>query len=293
MKYRSIPHVAVLVSAILSHAAPGVAVQAGCEIPFRLEGHLIVVEASVARTSGLRFMIDTGATGSVVDKKVIKALGLKPLPGESRLAALGQEVTKADRFRIPMVRIGPVCATLYCPEADLSGLGVDGIIGLDLLREQTWLPGCEANEAIKSGSFTIDFETRRLRFGLQQQLKCTIPLESPNPEIIVVAMFQGHPLRLAVDTGSHAIVLYNESQLGWLQIRVLLQRARFQMLGRMGEGKQVVLPDMELGNLRWTNPSGMLLDRPNQAKDGLLSVRQLGLKVVHFDFERNLMSWRK
>ena len=145
-------------------------------------------------------MIDTAATGSVVDKKVIKALGLKPLPGESQIVALGR-VTKANRFRIPMVRIGPVCATLYCPEADLAGLGVDGIIGLDLLRQQTWLPGCETNEVIKSGSFTIDFETRRLRFGLPQQLEHTVPLEASNPEIIVVAMIQGRPLRLAVDTG--------------------------------------------------------------------------------------------
>ena len=50
---------------------------------------------------------------------------------------------------------------------------------------------------------------------------------------------------------------------------------------------------MELGNSRWTNPSGILVDLPNQAKDGLLSLWQLGLQIVHFDFEQNLMSWKK
>ena len=50
---------------------------------------------------------------------------------------------------------------------------------------------------------------------------------------------------------------------------------------------------MELGNSRWTNPSGILMDLSIEAKDGLLSVRQLGLKIVHFDFERNVMSWKR
>jgi hypothetical protein len=81
--------------------------------------------------------------------------------------------------------------------------------------------------------------------------------------------------------------------MGWLDPRVMLQSARFFQVGGRGGGKQVILPDMELGNSRWTNPSGILMDLPNEAKDGLLSVRQLGLKIVHFDFERNLMSWKK
>ncbi len=67
----------------------------------------------------------------------------------------------------------------------------------------------------------------------------------------------------------------------------------YQILGAIGRGKQVILPDIELGNSRWTNPTGILLDLPNQAKDGVLSVWQLGLQIVHFDFERKLMSWNK
>ena len=81
--------------------------------------------------------------------------------------------------------------------------------------------------------------------------------------------------------------------MGRIEPRVMLQSARFYRVGGTGGGKQVILPDMELGNSRWTNPSGILMDLPNQATDGLLSVKQLGLKIVHFDFERNLMSWKK
>jgi len=237
-------------------------------------------------------MIDTAAMGSVVDKKVIKEIGLMQLPGESQIVTLGQ-VNKANRFLIPMLRIGPVFAALPCREADLANLGVDGIIGVDLLRQQTRLARCGTNEVIKSGSFTIDFETRKLRFGLQQQLENRVPLEAPNPQIVVVAMIQGRPLRLAVDTGTYTIVLYKESQMGWLRPMMTLQSERFSMLGGMGRGKVVLMPGMELGNSRWTSLSAILLDLPDQTKDGLLSVMQLGLKILHFDFECNLMSWKK
>jgi len=292
MKNRSISYAALLVPAFLSYAALGFAGQTACEIPFRFQGHLIVVEVSIGRTSELKFMIDTAATGSVVDKKVIKALGLKPLPGESQIVASGR-VTKANRFGVPMLRIGPVFATLPCHEADLGGLGIDGIIGLDLLRQQIPLARCETNEVIKSRSFTIDFKTRRLGFGLQQQLEHTVPLESRNPQMIVVAMIQGRPLRLAVDTGTHTIVLFKESQLGWLRPMAMLQSERFYRLGGTSRGKQVVLPPLELENSRWTDLSGILVELKDQPKDGLLSVKQLGLKMLHFDFERNLMSWKK
>jgi hypothetical protein len=39
--------------------------------------------------------------------------------------------------------------------------------------------------------------------------------------------------------------------------------------------------------------SGIAVNLPEQAKDGLLPITKLGLKIVHFDFESNLMSWNK
>ncbi len=294
MKNRPLSYVAILVSAALFRAVPAQSGQAECEIPFRSDGHLIVVEASVGNKDGIKFMIDTAATHTVVDRKVLKALGLEQMSGESQIVALGRD-SKARQFHLPRLQIGPVYTMLqlHCAEADLSGLGVDGIIGADLLRQQTWLASCDTSEVIKSNSFTINFKTRKLYFGVRQQLEHTVPLETSYPEIIVVAMMQGHPLRLAVDTGSYTIVLYKESQMRWLEARIISPGATYQLLGRMGSSKQVILPDMELGSARWTNPSGILLDLSNQEKDGLLSLRQLGLQIIHFDFERNLMSWNK
>ena len=35
------------------------------------------------------------------------------------------------------------------------------------------------------------------------------------------------------------------------------------------------------------------VERHGLAGDGLLSVIQLGPKIIHFDFERNLMTWKE
>jgi hypothetical protein len=292
MKNRSIAFGAVMVSALLSHPSLGFAGKEGCEIPFRWHGHMIVAEASIGGMSGLKLMIDTAATGSVIDKKVVKALALVPLPGVAQIQASGQ-LTKSHRYRIPMLRIGPVYAAMDCHEADLGALAVDGIIGLDLLRQPGRLVDCKTNEYVKGSSFTIDFKTRRLHFGLHQQLEHSLPVEPWNPEVIVLTVIEGHPVRLAVDTGADTLVLYKGSKMTWLESMATLQCAKFSLLGGMNRGRQALLRNVELENSRWSSLSGILIDQPNQAKDGLLSVTQLRLKILHFDFDGNLMSWRK
>lgn len=39
--------------------------------------------------------------------------------------------------------------------------------------------------------------------------------------------------------------------------------------------------------------NAMLLSLPEPATDGVLAIVPLGLKLLHFDFERNIMSWEK
>jgi hypothetical protein len=249
MKTRSISHAAFLVSAFLSHAALGLARQPGSEIPFRFQGHMIVVEASIGSTNRLRFMIDTAASSSLVDRKAVKALGLEKLPGELRVVALGR-ITKAKQINIAMLRLGSVSASLHCYEADLSGLGVDGILGLDFLRHQAALASGGSSGEAQSWSFTIDFADRKLRFGVRQQLEHMIPMAVSSSRIIVEGTIQGHPLRLAVDTGSYTMVLFKESKMNWLESRMTLDGPKFFRLGGMSQGKSVVLPDLGLGNSR-------------------------------------------
>jgi hypothetical protein len=53
------------------------------------------------------------------------------------------------------------------------------------------------------------------------------------------------------------------------------------------EGAATNAPD------RCNDMSAIVSEARNQPIDGLLSVIQLGPKVIHFDFDRNLMTWKE
>ncbi len=283
---------ALLVPALLLNTSAAFAGQTDWEIPFKLKGHRIVVEASAGKKSGLKFMIDTGATCSVLDKSAIKALGLQQEPDEFLIMSFGQ-LTKAKRFLLPDLRIGPVFATLHCLESDLGHLGVDGIIGLDLLLRKVDLASCATQEIIKDKNFTIAFESRKLRFGRQQQLKHTVPLDVEYSQIVVLARIQGRSYRLSVDTGASMMILFKGSQLGSLEPTFAFQRANSSSLGGNSQSREVLLPVFELRPSRWHSLGGVALDASDQPLDGVMAVVPLNIKVLHFDFVRNLLSWNK
>ena len=54
------------------------------ELPFRLSaGYLIQVEGRIGTQTNLKFVLNTGATISVVDRKIVDKLNLELRPAES------------------------------------------------------------------------------------------------------------------------------------------------------------------------------------------------------------------
>ena len=94
-----------------------------------------------------KFLVDTGASPSVVDQRSARRLGLVEAPG--KLALLNRDVT-AERAVLPRLQVGPVLVE-FAPVLvrDLSvlekalGVKIDAVIGLD---ELGW------------SNFTIDYE---------------------------------------------------------------------------------------------------------------------------------------
>jgi hypothetical protein len=143
------------------------------EIPFKLEGGRIIVRVAIGKTGGLKFRVDTGATCSLVDKTVIRRLGLIAHTQDFRLVNVDR-VTTAKKVLLSDVRLGMISASLYCFEADLSEWGVDGVIGLDLLRHQTWLTNSKTPEILRKSKLTIDFAYRTIRFGRSEHFEHSV-----------------------------------------------------------------------------------------------------------------------
>ena len=144
------PPKAILILLVVAFGTLPGAFLSGAEHPlaastFRLplevfDGYLFVVEGSVGARHGLKFLLDTGATHTTVDRKLIQ--GAKHEIQKVKIVS-GGSVIAVDQTRLPQLSLGALDARdLNVTVADLSylrgnGVSIDAIIGLDLLSPQT------------------------------------------------------------------------------------------------------------------------------------------------------------
>jgi predicted aspartyl protease len=242
-------------------------------MPFELDsGFLVVVNGQIGNLRVMRFILDTGATSSVIDVKVADRL---------RLPRSAGKVMNFDRripvewTEIPEFRVGPIVANaLRVMVIDLArysryGKDVDGVVGLDLLA--------------RSEQLSIDYDRRILLFQLANgRLDERTPLRGFKIPIVV----QGAAVQLLVDTGFQGILLYRD------RVRNQLPRMRTE-----GEPKQVVesgvratevrLPGMRIGGSDQVRIV-FLIDGPGRGDlpgvDGILGAASLHAKRIDFDF---------
>ncbi len=274
MKYQCLSIITVLA---LSLSPLRAAQETQSSLPFRLlQDYMIVVRATAGESTKLKVLIDTGANFSVLDKRIAKKMGLKAVGRKYRTSAFGKKRT-LGRVILPGLRVGPVFTSLPCLVDDLSWLGLDAIIGLDLLRRR---------------SLSIDFESRVMSFGNPRNLGSLIPLEVHSSLVVVPVQVSGHELSLAVDTGALRITLFED--------RVRHLKERFRVVGRpsiiaLGSKlrvTEVALTEVRMGQTGWQSHNAFLLESTSDnGVDGVLGLASLNLKRVHFDFVNRLLSW--
>src|ERR1700688_812237 len=166
-------------------------------IPFQLlSDFLVVVNGQVGDLDGLKFILDTGATHTLIDRKVADRLKLRRRPG--KITNFDREVP-VDWAEIPNLRVGPIQTGAF--PVMVANLGeysefaenVDGIIGLDLLS--------------RSKKLFIDYE--------KQTVSWELPNDGtgghPSPTYFAIPfVVQGLSMHLIVDTGFQGILLYKD-----------------------------------------------------------------------------------
>ena len=254
------------------------------EVPFKLQQrHLVVTKGSIGRLNGLNLLIDTGTIPSVVDRRIARQLGLKTRP--STLVAFGQQVpiqgAVLDGFRIGPLSSGAVPAGV----SDLSyleGVRIDAIVGLDVLVR---------------ASFAIDYRSRVLTFAPVVRADSTAPLEVTWPFITVRLTAAGHESRLLVDTGSPDLVLFRTRLAAILPNPPWRAGKTVQYASGPARLHHIDLRDVTLGGQAWATLPAWTLDRTPVGYppgiDGVLGVRALGCRSVHFDFERSELGCRR
>src|SRR5579863_4640364 len=249
-------------------------------IPFQLvSGFLVVVDGQIGDLEGLKFIVDTGASYTFIDRKVADRLKLPRRPGKT--TNFDREVP-VDWAVIPGLQIGPLrnraLRVMVAKLGEYSELGenVDGIIGLDGLG--------------RSKKLVIDYEKQAISWELAADLKS----RHPSPAYFSIPfVVQGFPMHLILDTGFQGILLYKDRlHKGLPDLRTQGKSVEVDF-GRL-QTTQVSLPGVRMGGQEKI-ATVFLADGPEPGGlpgvDGYLGIASLKAKRVEFDFAAGLLRW--
>jgi hypothetical protein len=253
------------------------------EVPFTLfGGYLIVMEGTIGTLQGLKFVLDTGVTYSMIDRKLADRLALPRKPGK---AINFDKTAGVEWTTVPEIRFGPIRRG---PEPVMVGelsyfqsfaTSVDAVIGFDILGKR---------------SFTIDFAEKKVRFGRNEPEQFSTPFSSRRICLTVEVKAGDQTLRLIPDSGARGIVLYEDRLLD----RQIRYRSRGEIMGVSVGGrvrsKIGFMPRLQLGG-RDVDREVFLAESPHSdlltSIDGYLGLSTLHARRINFDFETNTLSW--
>jgi predicted aspartyl protease len=250
-------------------------------IPFKLQANfLVVVKGQVGDLDGLNFILDTGASYTLIDRKVADRLKLRRLPG--KITNFNHDVP-VDWAEIPDLRVGPIqIGALPVLVARLSeysefAKNVDGIIGLDLLG--------------RSKRLFIDYERQTVSWELPSDDGGRPPSAT---YLAIPFMVQGFPMHLIIDTGLQGILLYKDRLHKALPAVRTEGEAIEVGMGHL-QTTRVKLPGVSLVGPE-TVATVFLTDGPSLGDlpgiDGYLGIAALKAKRVEFDFAARILRWQ-
>jgi hypothetical protein len=247
-------------------------------VAFDLQANLIVLEATI-EGEPKRFLIDTGASASVVGNDTARDLGL-----EERRRFLGRGAggdVALGMARVHSIAVGDSeVRNLTCMIMDLDGIEeriggrVDGILGYDFLsrfvvtidypaRAITLVPAGDHTSAPEMG-FAIDGSVfRHEGFGLRVERPGTdwdFVTETPLPDIPVVLRHRGGGLLSIQLQTLHGLML--ESAWPSIEASLPLQVQEFEKLSRGRRRPSAAVPHVLLHDRRHAAPA----DRPVRSR---------------------------
>jgi Aspartyl protease len=255
------------------------------ELPVHIYNrYLIVVEGSIGNVHGLRFLLDTGTSTTAVDRRLAKRLGVA---GQRAKVINFDKIVPVQWGIIPEITLGPeqVLHVPVCIE-DLSylhagPLPVDAIIGLDLLRRQT---------------FMVDYAASRVLFGATETAGMhAVPMRVTQAAVTVEAQLNGRSVWMIADTGLLRTTLYERGVEAVLENYRVQGHVVAQSIGGPIENRVSTVLQLRCGGQELDRE--VLLVAPpaaNRLSDvaGFLGPASFNPKQVVFDFDSNQLLWK-
>jgi predicted aspartyl protease len=247
------------------------------------QGYLIVARGSAGPLKGLNFLLDTGASPTVLDPRIARKLHLEEFPESIRVL---DGSVRAERAILPSLNFGPIQReNIPVLIEDLSFLEralpvrVDGMIGLDVLGQS---------------AFLIDYVSHEIHFGSYSPLPISMPLRMAEGLAIVDSEVNHAPARLLVDTGASSLILFETRAPGSVsELKISAVKRSSNLIGEF-ERKQVWLHSLRFGRADFgQQPAFLVQDRNNAGQDfdGLMNPVSLGISRVVIDVGRGKLAF--
>lgn len=255
------------------------------ELPFKLfGGYLIVMEGRIGDYNKLKFVLDTGVTHSVIDRRLADRIS-GPRRQSGKVLSFDKAIS-AEWVEVPEIDFGPVHVSNFSMMiGDLKyfqsfATRVDAVIGLDLLR---------------LSSFSIDYETHRVTFGPVTS-SSGVPMDIGDFCLTVQLIVGESKIRLLVDTGAQTLVFYEDRVSDRLPHLRIERETSGASMGGWVHSKQTFIRNARLGS---TNLEGtvFLVDSPPGSfpagVDGYFGTAALKAHRIDFDFETKTLAWKR
>lgn len=255
------------------------------KVPIRVyRDYLVIVEGSIGTAQKLNFLVDTGASPSVIDQKISHRLGLAEQPARVNLSNKSAQT----RFVVvPSLVLGPVhTQSLAALTEDLSflqkalGCKVDAIVGLDVLRQS---------------NFSINYRKKEMLFGPAESLTFFAPFDTEEPVVTIQIHIENRRLRLVVDTGGPDLMLFQSRMSDSSGFQALGTEEVADVSGTF-QRRRVRIPEIYLGQEKIRSQIAFVMDdRKDEGDnfDGVLGVRGPQFWKIGFDFEHRRFSWER
>jgi predicted aspartyl protease len=266
------------------HQSQGDSADGRIEVPFKLyAGYLIVVQGRVGEFDKLNFVLDTGVTHSVLDRRLVDSIG-----GTRRLGRVlnFDKTVPAEWTDVPSLQFGPTHVTQFSLMiGDLRyfqsfGTHVDAVVGLDLLH---------------LSSFSIDYDAHKVFFG-PVDTASGVPMSTDAVFLSVQLLAGDTPIQLILDTGAQGLVLYEDRVVNRVPQLRLEGETAGTSLGGWVLSKRGFIPKARLGTTDLDGTVFLVKAPPGKVLpgiDGYLGTAALKAHRIDFNFETNTLAWKK
>lgn len=275
----------VLLSAVYARAQqgrPATPVPHVESIPFTIQhGFLLVIEVQINGMRGLKFILDTGATRSIVDTSAANRLSLSLRSGKvlnyDRFASVGWTSLSELEIGSAQFRDFPVMVGDLRRFSEFTE-GVDGVLGLDILAS--------------ASSLLLDYQRHLVLFTELRGRDGR--MDTDTPAFTVQVSIQGQPLCLILDTGRAGMLLYSD------RVHKHAEHLDFALTSTVAHEGRLVGQETEIQSVRFgpdeVRVSSVLLARaPNSLApdiDGYVGPDLLKAERIELNFAHHRILWQ-